>query len=69
MIYARTLGEQKFVVVFNPSDRTVTGTIPAMGRSTEWIFGNNRALAKCKTTKDKHTFTLKPISVSIFKIK
>ena len=68
MIYARTLGTERFVVVFNPSDRTVTGTIPAMGRSAEWIFGNNRTLAKCKTTKGEHIFTLKPISVSIFKI-
>ena len=69
MIYARTLGNEKFVVVFNPADRTVSGTIPAMGRSAEWIFGNDRKLAKCKTTKSEHTFTMKPISVAIFKIK
>ena len=68
MIYARTLGSEKYIVVFNPSNRTVTGTIPAMGRSVEWIFGNNRALTKCKTTKGKHSFIMKPISVSIFKI-
>ena len=69
MIYARTLGSEKYVVVFNPADRTVSGTIPAMGGSTEWIFGNNKTLAKCKTTKSEHTFTMKPISVAIFKIK
>ena len=69
MIYARTLGSQKYVVVFNPSARTVSGTIPAMGKNTEWIFGNDKALAKCKTTKSEHTFTMKPISVAIFKIK
>ena len=69
MIYARTLGDEKYVVVFNPSERTVSGTIPAMGHSAEWIFGNNRRLVKCKTTKNEHTFTMQPISVSIFKIK
>ena len=69
MIYARTLGNEKFVVVFNPADRTVSATIPAMARSAEWIFGNDRKLAKCKTTKSEHTFTMKPVSVAIFKIK
>jgi maltose alpha-D-glucosyltransferase/alpha-amylase len=68
MIYARTLGSEKYIVVFNPSDRTVVGTVPAMGKSAEWIFGNNCTLAKCKTTKSDHTFTMKPISVAIFKM-
>ena len=69
MIYARTLGSEKYLVLFNPADRTVSGSVTAMGRKAEWIFGNNRSLAKCKTTKDKHIFTMKPISVAIFKIK
>jgi maltose alpha-D-glucosyltransferase/alpha-amylase len=69
MIYARTLGDEKYVVVFNPADRTVTGSIPAMGKKAEWVFGNNRTLAKCKTGKVEHTFVMKPISVAIYKIK
>jgi maltose alpha-D-glucosyltransferase/alpha-amylase len=69
MIYARTLGDEKYVVVFNPADRTVTGTIPTMGKKAEWVFGNNAKLAKCKSGKDSHTFTMKPISVAIYKIK
>lgn len=69
MIYARTLGEEKYVVVFNPADRTVSGSIPAMGKKAEWVFGNNKSLAKCKSSKDDHTFTMKPISVAIYKIK
>ena len=68
MIYARTLGAEQYVVVFNPADRTVSGTIPAMGKRAEWVFGNNASLAKCKTGKDAHTFTMKPISVAIYKI-
>lgn len=68
MIYARTLGTEQYVVVFNPADRTVSGTIPAMGKRAEWVFGNNASLAKCKTGKDVHTFTMKPISVAIYKI-
>ncbi|MBQ2424158.1 MAG: alpha-amylase, partial [Alistipes sp.] len=68
MIYARTLGDEKYVVVFNPADRTVSGTIPTMGKKAEWAFGNNQKLAKCKTSKTAHTFTMKPISVAIYKI-
>ena len=68
MIYARTLGDEKYVVVFNPADRTVSGTIPTMGKKAEWVFGNNQKLAKCKTSKTAHTFTMKPISVAIYKI-
>ena len=68
MIYARTLGTEQYIVVFNPADRTVSGTIPAMGKKAEWVFGNNAKLAKCKTNKTAHTFTMKPISVAIFKI-
>ncbi|MBQ5692642.1 MAG: alpha-amylase [Alistipes sp.] len=69
MIYARTLGDEKYLVVFNPADRTVTGSVAAMGKGIEWVFGNNRNLAKCKTSKEQHTITMKPISVAIFKVK
>ena len=69
MIYARTLGDEKYLVVFNPADRTVTGSVAAMGKGAEWVFGNNRNLAKCKTSKEQHTITMKPISVAIFKVK
>ena len=39
-----------------------------MGKKAEWVYGNNKRLAKCKTSKDGHTFKMKPISVAIFKI-
>ena len=68
MIYARTLGSEKYVVVFNPADREVDGSIAPMGKKAEWVYGNNKRLAKCKTSKDGHTFKMKPISVAIFKI-
>ncbi len=68
MIYARTLGEEKYVVVFNPADREVEGSIAPMGKKAEWVYGNNEKLAKCKTSKEGHTFKMKPISVAIFKI-
>ena len=69
MIYARTLGEEKYVVVFNPSKREVSGSIASMGKKAEWVYGNNRKLAKCKSNKEGHTFAMKPFSVAIFKIK
>ncbi len=69
MIYARTLGEEKYVVVFNPADREVEGTIAPLGKKTEWVYGNNPKLAKCKTSKEGHTFTMKPVSVAIYRIK
>ena len=68
MIYARTLGTEKYVVVFNPADREVEGSIAPMGKKAEWVYGNNAKLAKCKTSKESHTFKMKPISVAIFKI-
>jgi hypothetical protein len=39
-----------------------------MGKKAEWVFGNNQKLAKCKTSNTAHTFTMKPISVAIYKI-
>ena len=69
MIYARTLGEEKYVVVFNPADREVEGKIAPLGKKAEWVYGNDASLAKCKTSKDGHTFKMEPISVAIFKIK
>lgn len=69
MIYARTLGEERYVVVFNPADREVEGSIVSMGKRAEWVYGNNEKLAKCKSSKEGHTFKMKPISVAIFKIK
>ena len=69
MIYSRTLGEDKYVVVFNPADREVEGSIALMGKKVEWVYGNNASLAKCKTSKDGHTFKMQPISVALFKIK
>ncbi len=68
MIYARTLGEEKYVVVFNPADREVEGSIAPLGKKAEWVYGNNKKLAKCKTSKEGHTFKMQPISVAIFKI-
>ena len=68
MIYARTLGDEKYVVVFNPADREVEGSIAPMGKKAEWVYGNNEKLAKCKSSKEGHTFKMKPISVAIYKI-
>ena len=68
MIYARTLNNEKYVVVFNPADREVEGKIAPLGKKVEWVYGNDAKLAKCKTTKEGHTFKMKPISVAIFKM-
>ena len=68
MIYSRTLGEKKYVVVFNPADREVEGAIAPIGKKATWVYGNDAKLAKCKTSKEGHTFKMKPISVAIFKI-
>jgi maltose alpha-D-glucosyltransferase/alpha-amylase len=68
MIYARTLGSKKYVVVFNPADREVEGSIAPMGKKAQWVYGNDAKLAKCKSSKSGHTFSMKPISVAIYKI-
>lgn len=69
MIYSRTLGDEKYVVVFNPADREVEGKIAPLGKKSEWVYGNDEKLAKCKTSKEGHTFKMQPVSVAIFKIK
>ena len=68
MIYARMLGDEKYVVVFNPAAREVEGKIAPLGKKAKWVYGNDASLAKCKTTKEGHTFKMKPISVAIFKM-
>ena len=68
MIYSRTLGDEKYVVVFNPSKREVSGSIAPLGKKAQWVYGNNRKLAKCKNSKEGHTFEMKPFSVAIFKM-
>ena len=68
MIYARMLGDEKYVVVFNPAAREVEGKIAPLGKKAKWVYGNNASLAKCKTSKEGHTFKMKPISVAIFKM-
>lgn len=68
MIYSRTLGNEKYVVVFNPSKREVSGSIAPLGKRAKWIYGNNSKLAKCKSSKTGHTFTMQPFSVAIFRI-
>ena len=69
MIYSRTLGDEKYVVVFNPADREVEGSMAPLGKKAEWVYGNDASLAKCKTTRDGHTFKMKPVSVAIFRVK
>ena len=68
MIYARMLGDEKYVIVFNPAAREVEGKIAPLGKKAKWVYGNDASLAKCKTSKDGHTFKMKPISVAIFKM-
>ena len=68
MIYARMLGDEKYVVVFNPAAREVEGKIAPLGKKAKWVYGNDASLAKCKTSKESHTFKMKPISVAIFKM-
>ena len=68
MIYARMLGDEKYVVVFNPAAREVEGKIAPLGKKAKWVYGNDASLAKCKTSKEGHTFKMKPISVAIFKM-
>ena len=44
------------------------GDNPKLANKTTWVYGNDAKLAKCKTSADKHTFTMQPVSVAIFKI-
>ena len=68
MIYARTLGQERYLVVFNPSDKVAIGTVASLSGKAQWVYGNNARLAKCKSGKQGLTFTMSPVSVAIYKI-
>ena len=68
MIYARRTEDAKYIVVLNPSDRTVSGTIAPMGSKAKWVYGNDRSKAQCKCSVKGHSLTMQPVSVAIFKI-
>ena len=68
MIYARTLGQERYLVVFNPSDKVAVGTVASLSGKAQWVYGNNARLAKSKSGKQGLTFTMSPVSVAIYKI-
>ncbi len=68
MIYERTDGKEKYVVVLNPSGREATGSIEALGTKATWVYGTDRKAAKCRSAKGMQTFTLAPTTAAIFKV-
>ena len=68
MIYERSSGGERYVVVLNPSGRKASGTAPKLGRKAVWVYGTGAKDARCRTDAGAHTFTMQPVSAAIFRI-
>jgi maltose alpha-D-glucosyltransferase/alpha-amylase len=65
MVYERTLGGKKCLVVLNPSDKKVTAEIPCQGTTPE-IIGGSYTKASYKAGKSVDKITVSPISAIIY---
>jgi maltose alpha-D-glucosyltransferase/alpha-amylase len=65
MVYERTLGDKKCLVVLNPSDKKVTAEIPCHGTTPE-IIGGSYTKASYKAGKSVDKITISPISAIIY---
>lgn len=68
MIYERSSGGERYVVVLNPSGHKASGTAPKLGRKAVWVYGTGAKDARCRTDAGAHTFTMQPVSAAIFRI-
>lgn len=68
MVYLREKAGEKYIVVLNPSGRSVTAQFPAEGDSAEAVYGTD---LKTRYTVRKGTATvkMKPVSATLFHVK
>ena len=68
MVYERTLGSEKCIIVLNPTAKKVTTQIECQGKTPEIIGGSyTKASYKSNAKKGVDTITLSPVSAVIYK--
>lgn len=68
MVYERTIGDEKCVVVLNPTSKARTTTIPYTGKTPEVIGGSyTKQSYKGNAKKGVDTITISPVSAVIYK--
>lgn len=68
MVYERTLGSEKCIIVLNPTAKKVTTQIEFQGKTPEIIGGSyTKAIYKSNSKKGIDTITLSPVSAIIYK--
>ena len=68
MVYERTLGSEKCIIVLNPTAKKVTTQIEFQGKTPEIIGGSyTKASYKSNAKKGIDTITLSPVSAIIYK--
>lgn len=67
MIYERFYGNEKWLVVINPSNKKVTGEIPTYTNEPVISFGSYTS-CKYKVGKDTDKISISPVSAVIYKV-
>jgi maltose alpha-D-glucosyltransferase/alpha-amylase len=68
MIYLRKLGDEKVIVVLNPSNKAFTSRIPACASKTiEYLYGNKKTV-RWKNGKTSDEIKVSPVSLAIIKL-
>ena len=67
MIYSRTLGDERYLVIFNPSGREVTADLPGVVGKPKWVYGNDKTRVKLSGLGNRAKVKMDPVSVAIIK--
>ncbi len=67
MVYERSCGDDRWIVVINPSSKKVTGEIPTYGVKPEPRFGSYTKVTY-KVGKETDKITLSPVSAVVMKV-
>ncbi len=67
MLYVRESGDQRYLVVLNPSDKSVTAQLPAEGAKAVYLYGTD---PKARYTVRQSTATVKisPVAAAVFRL-
>lgn len=67
MVYARTLGDEKVIVVLNPSGRKATCDVQSLGGTAEYLYGTGKQ-PRIRSVKGSDRIDIGPVSSAVYKI-
>lgn len=68
MVYMRSAGNEKYLIVLNPTEKAVTASFPSLGcKSTKIVLGGS-SKAKFMTDNKTDKIKIKPVSAVIYKV-